>query len=58
MAAHLYTDDGLLASPWTVRLQEALDILTCLLDRLGMRINVENTVDMVCQPFRTAVIQL
>ena len=44
----LYAGDEFLASPQPARIQEALDVLTCLLNRVGLQTNVENTVVMVC----------
>ena len=51
LAALFYTDDGLLASLKLDCLQEALDVLTILFDRVGIQTNVKKTVGMVCQPF-------
>ena len=50
----LYTYGGLLALPWPVRLQEALDVLTGLFDWVGLRKNLDKTVGMVCQPYHTS----
>ena len=44
LVAFLYVDYGLLASPWPPFLQEALDVLTGLFDRFGLRNNVAKTV--------------
>ena len=44
LVALLYVDYGLLDSPCTPFLQEALGILTGLFDRFGLRTNVKKTV--------------
>ena len=41
LAALFYVDHRLLASPWPARFQEALDVLTSLFKRVGLRTNVE-----------------
>ena len=53
MAVLLYVDDGILASPWPARMQEVLDVLTEIFDRVGLRMNMEKMVGMVFQPFWT-----
>ena len=55
LAALFYTDDIILAYLRLSRLQEALDVLTGLFGRVGLRYNVYNMVNMVCQLCRTAV---
>ena len=50
LAVLFYADYGLLALPRTSRLQAALDILAGLFDRVGLQINVNKTVGMVCHP--------
>ena len=47
LAAYFYTDDGLVASTQPEKLKRAFDVLTGLLDRVGLRTNTENTVGMV-----------
>ena len=54
LATLFYADGGLLASPRPVRIQETMDVLTGLFDRVGMRTNVDKTVGMVCQPCHTS----
>ena len=49
MTELFYTNDGLLASPGPARIQAALDVLTVLLDRVGLLTNVKKMVGMVCQ---------
>ena len=49
-----YGNGGILASPWSSGLQEALDVLTGLFDWIGLRINVNNMVGIICQSCRTA----
>ena len=39
---------GILASPWSSRIQEALDVLTGLFDMVGLRTNVAKTAGMTC----------
>ena len=46
LLALLYVDYGLLVSPWPTRLQEALDVLTGLFDRFGLRTNVAKIVGL------------
>ena len=50
----LYADNGLLVSPQKARIQEALDVLTGLFDRVCLWNNAEKTVGMVRQLCRTA----
>ena len=57
LASLFYMDYGLLALPWPSRIQEALDVLTGLFDRVGLWTYVEKTVGMVCQPCSTVGIQ-
>ena len=57
LATLFYADDGLLYSPRPSSLQEALDVLTGLLYRVGLSMNVNKTVDMTYQPCRAAVRQ-
>ena len=40
--------------PWPSRLQDPLDVLTVLLNRVGLQNNMGKTVGMVCQSCRTA----
>ena len=49
--AHIffYTNKRILTSPRQARLQAALDVLTVLFDRVGLRTNVTKTMWMVCQ---------
>ena len=49
-----YVDNGVLASLRPGRMQEYLDVLTGMFERFGLKTNIEKTVGMVCQPFRTA----
>ena len=51
--ALFYTDDVILAYPCTASMQEALEVLVDLFDRLELSTNVEKTVIMVCQLCRT-----
>ena len=39
---------GILASPWSSHIQEALDVLTGLFDMVGLRTNVAKTAGMTC----------
>ena len=50
-AVIFYADYGILASPWPARIQEALEVLTGLFYRVGLRMNVNKMVDITCQPF-------
>ena len=47
---YFYANNVLVASTQPERLQRAFDILTGLFNRVGLRKNTANTVDMVCQP--------
>jgi len=49
-AAMFYADDGLLASRSASWLQEALEVLTDLFERVGLRTNTTKTVAMTCVP--------
>ena len=49
-----YADGGLLASPWSSRIQESMDVLMDLFDSIGLRKNVNNMVGIICQLCRTA----
>ena len=48
--ACFYADNGIIALPRTDRLQEVLDVLMELFDRVGLQTNVKKMVGMVCQP--------
>ena len=50
----LYADGGLLAYPWSSRIQESMDVLMELFDWIGLRKNVNNMVGIICQLCRTA----
>ena len=50
LASLFYADNGLLALPRPDHIQPALDILTGLFNRMGLQINVNKKVGMVCQP--------
>ena len=49
LAVLFYTGDGILTSPRPAHLQDALDVLTEMFDRVGLQTNVNKTVGMVCQ---------
>ena len=49
LAAIFYADYRLLASPRPARLQKDLGILMGLLNRVGLRTNVNKTVVIICQ---------
>ena len=53
-AALFNEDSRLLTSLWLARIQEDLELLKGLLDRVGLWTKVDNTVGMVCQPCRNA----
>ena len=57
MAALFYVYDGLIISLRPSRLQDTLDVLTVLFDRVGLGNNVYKMAGIVFQPGRTAVIQ-
>ena len=46
LAEFFYVDDGLVASPWTERLQRAFNVLTNLFDWVGLCTNVWKKVSM------------
>ena len=50
--AYLYANNSLVGSTQPERLQRALDVLTSLFERFGIRTNKTKTVGMVCQPCR------
>ena len=52
-----YTDDRLLAVSRLARLQESLDVLMGLFYWVGLRVNINKTVGMVCQICRNSGIQ-
>ena len=52
-----YTDNGMVASSEPCWIQGAFDTLVGLFDRVGLRTNVGETVDMICRPFQVAVNQ-
>ena len=54
MATLFYVDSGILTSSHLTRLEEVLDILTVLFDRVGLQTNMEKMVGMVWQLYRTA----
>ena len=47
-----YTDDGMFASSDPRWIQLAFSTLVGLLDRVGLKTNVGNTVGMVCHPYK------
>ena len=47
MATLFYVDSGILTSSHLTRLEEVLDILTVLFDRVGLQTNMEKMVGMV-----------
>ena len=47
IAELFYVHDGILTSPQPARLHAALDVLTGLFDRVGLRTNVNKTVGIV-----------
>ena len=49
LVAQFNADDGLLASTWMPRLQQAFNVLTDIFDWVGLWTNVGKTVSMVCQ---------
>ena len=51
LVAYFYTDEGLVALTQPERLQRAVDVLTGLFDRVGLRTNTEKTVGVVCQTY-------
>ena len=51
LAEFFYTYDGLFVLPRPAWLQAALDVLTVLLDRIGLHNNVNKTVGMVRQTY-------
>ena len=50
--AFFYEDNGMVASNNLGWIQTAFDMLTGILDRVGLRKNFRKTVGMVCQPCR------
>ena len=49
-----YAYDGLLDLPQPDRFQVALEVMTGLFDRVGLRTKINNTVGMPCKPSRVA----
>ena len=54
LSAIFYMYVGLLASPCMARLQEALNFLTGLFDRVRLSKNVNKMFSMLCQPYFSA----
>ena len=53
LALYFYADNGLITSTQPERLQWVLNILSGLLDRVGIRTNKQNMVSMACHPCHT-----
>ena len=51
LAAYFYAENDLVTLTQLERLQRVFDLLTGLLDRVGLRKNTKKTVSMACQPF-------
>ena len=54
LAVLFYADEGILSSQWPSRIQETLDFLMGIFDRVGMRKYIDKMAGMVCQPCSTA----
>ena len=52
LVALFYKDNGIISYPQPYHLQVEMDVLTGILDQVGVRINVTKVVCMVCQPFQ------
>ena len=50
LAEYFYANNGIVASNQPERLQREFEVLTGLLDRVGLRKNTRKTVSMDCQP--------
>ena len=50
-AAFFNVDNGLVASANPGWLQYAFNTLSGILDQVGLRTNIRNTVGMVCKPY-------
>ena len=48
LEAYFYADDGIISLTQPDRIQRAFDVLTGLFDQVGLRMNTEKTVIMVC----------
>ena len=53
LAEYFYANNGIVASNQPERLQREFEVLTGLLDRVGLRKNTRKTVIMACHPFHT-----
>ena len=56
LVAYFYSDNGLIASTQPERTHQALNILTGLFDKVGLRTNTEKMMSMACQTCHTPVI--
>ena len=54
LAAYFYADERLVAFPRLERLQRSFDVLTDLFNRIGLQMNVRNTISMACRPCHTS----
>ena len=50
MAVLFYTENGIISSTRTARIQEEIDVLKGMFDRVGIQTNFNTTVSMVCHP--------
>ena len=50
LAILLYANDGLIAYLSPARLQESLEVLMVLFERVGLQTNMDNRFGMICQP--------